>query len=242
MMPCTLQPPHTIPKENGHVGSNHYGANNMHPNALFGTDVPNSVGDYVSACTDIKDKSEDNGNNGNKNDNKVYGKRAKDDEDKDKDDKNNGNKNDDKVYEKRAIDNEDENKDDRNNGNNDGNNGRKRKYEDDEDEDNVNNGSKKMKQSKDNDVSYPPAPQIIDLMVVILPEWTQELFKTRFASNMEVGYNQHVFEDPTMTPKCHLGLLKLSCCKPPSYVPYIGTYVPYDGTFGMPDQGQMLDV
>jgi hypothetical protein len=32
------------------------------------------------------------------------------------------------------------------------------------------------------------------------------------------------------------------CCKPPSYVPYKGTYVPYDGTFGVPDQGQTLDV
>ncbi len=32
------------------------------------------------------------------------------------------------------------------------------------------------------------------------------------------------------------------CCKPPRYVPYIGTYVPYDGTFGMPVQGQTLDV
>ncbi len=32
------------------------------------------------------------------------------------------------------------------------------------------------------------------------------------------------------------------CRKPPSYVPYKGTYVPYDGTFGMPDQGQTLDV
>ncbi len=32
------------------------------------------------------------------------------------------------------------------------------------------------------------------------------------------------------------------CRKPPSYVLYNGTYVPYDGTFGVPDQGQMLDV
>jgi hypothetical protein len=32
------------------------------------------------------------------------------------------------------------------------------------------------------------------------------------------------------------------CCKPPSYVPYNGTYVLYEGTFGAPDQGQMLDV
>ncbi len=32
------------------------------------------------------------------------------------------------------------------------------------------------------------------------------------------------------------------CCMPPSYVPYKGTYVPYNGTFGMPDQGQTLDV
>ncbi len=32
------------------------------------------------------------------------------------------------------------------------------------------------------------------------------------------------------------------CCKPPSYVPYKGTYVLYKGTFGAPDQGQMLDV
>ncbi len=32
------------------------------------------------------------------------------------------------------------------------------------------------------------------------------------------------------------------CHKPPSYVPYKGTYAPYDGTFGAPDQGQMLDM
>ncbi len=32
------------------------------------------------------------------------------------------------------------------------------------------------------------------------------------------------------------------CRKLPSYVPYKGTYVPYDGTFGVPDQGQTLDV
>ncbi len=32
------------------------------------------------------------------------------------------------------------------------------------------------------------------------------------------------------------------CHKPPSYVPYKGTYVPYDSTFGVPDQGQTLDV
>jgi hypothetical protein len=32
------------------------------------------------------------------------------------------------------------------------------------------------------------------------------------------------------------------CRKPPRYVPYKGTYVPYDGTFGIPDQGQTLDV
>ncbi len=36
--------------------------------------------------------------------------------------------------------------------------------------------------------------------------------------------------------------LLLPCCKPPRYVPYKCTYVPYDGTFGMSDQGQMLDV
>ncbi len=34
----------------------------------------------------------------------------------------------------------------------------------------------------------------------------------------------------------------LVCCMPPSYVPYKGTYVPYNGTFGMPDQGQTLDM
>jgi hypothetical protein len=34
----------------------------------------------------------------------------------------------------------------------------------------------------------------------------------------------------------------ITCCKPPRYVPYKGTYVPYDGTFGKPDQGQTLDV
>ncbi len=32
------------------------------------------------------------------------------------------------------------------------------------------------------------------------------------------------------------------CPKPPRYVSYKGTYVPYDGTYGMPDQGQTLDV
>ncbi len=32
------------------------------------------------------------------------------------------------------------------------------------------------------------------------------------------------------------------CRRPPRYVPYKCTYVPYDGTFGVPDQGQMLDV
>jgi hypothetical protein len=39
-----------------------------------------------------------------------------------------------------------------------------------------------------------------------------------------------------------LSFLVGSCCKPPRYVPYKGTYVPYVGTFGAPDQGQMLDV
>ncbi len=29
---------------------------------------------------------------------------------------------------------------------------------------------------------------------------------------------------------------------PPSYVPYKGAYVLYDGTFGMPDQGQTLNL
>ena len=29
---------------------------------------------------------------------------------------------------------------------------------------------------------------------------------------------------------------------PPSYVLYKGIYVPYDGTFGVPDQGQTLDM
>ncbi len=33
-----------------------------------------------------------------------------------------------------------------------------------------------------------------------------------------------------------------TCRKPPSNVPYKGTYVPYDGIFGAPDQGQTLDV
>jgi hypothetical protein len=33
-----------------------------------------------------------------------------------------------------------------------------------------------------------------------------------------------------------------ACRKLPRYVPYKGTYVPYDGTFGVPDQGQTLDV
>jgi hypothetical protein len=33
-----------------------------------------------------------------------------------------------------------------------------------------------------------------------------------------------------------------TCRKPPSYVPYKGTYVPYASTFGAPDQGQTLDV
>jgi hypothetical protein len=33
-----------------------------------------------------------------------------------------------------------------------------------------------------------------------------------------------------------------SFCKPPRYVPYKYTYVQYDGTFGMSNQGQMLDV
>ena len=32
------------------------------------------------------------------------------------------------------------------------------------------------------------------------------------------------------------------CRKPPSYVPYKGTYEPYDGTFGALEQGQRLDV
>ncbi len=32
------------------------------------------------------------------------------------------------------------------------------------------------------------------------------------------------------------------CRKLPRCVPYKGTSVPYDGTFGVPDQGQMLDV
>ncbi len=35
---------------------------------------------------------------------------------------------------------------------------------------------------------------------------------------------------------------KICCNKPPRYVPYKCTYVPYDRTFGMSDQGQMLDV
>ncbi len=33
-----------------------------------------------------------------------------------------------------------------------------------------------------------------------------------------------------------------ACRKLPSYVPYKGTYVPYNGTFGVPDQGQTLDM
>jgi hypothetical protein len=33
-----------------------------------------------------------------------------------------------------------------------------------------------------------------------------------------------------------------SCRKPPRYGPYKGTYVLYDGTYGMPYQGQTLDV
>ncbi len=43
---------------------------------------------------------------------------------------------------------------------------------------------------------------------------------------------------------CYVGGIYVvgGCHKPPSYVPYKGTYVPYDGTFGMPDQGQTLDV
>ncbi len=32
------------------------------------------------------------------------------------------------------------------------------------------------------------------------------------------------------------------CHKPPRYVPYKGTFVPYNGTYGVPDQGQTLDV
>jgi hypothetical protein len=32
------------------------------------------------------------------------------------------------------------------------------------------------------------------------------------------------------------------CHKPPRYVPYKCTYVPYNGSFGVPDQGQMLNV
>ncbi len=32
------------------------------------------------------------------------------------------------------------------------------------------------------------------------------------------------------------------CHKPPRYVLYKGTYVPYDDTYGVSDQGQMLDV
>ncbi len=33
-----------------------------------------------------------------------------------------------------------------------------------------------------------------------------------------------------------------NCRRPSRYVPYKGTFVPYDGTYGVPDQGQMLDV
>jgi hypothetical protein len=61
----------------------------MHPNALFGTDAPNGVGDFLSASTDDKDKDEHNGDNGNKNNAKVYRERAEYDKDKDKDDGNN---------------------------------------------------------------------------------------------------------------------------------------------------------
>jgi hypothetical protein len=32
------------------------------------------------------------------------------------------------------------------------------------------------------------------------------------------------------------------CCMPSRNAPYKGTYVPYDGTYGVSDQGQMLDV
>ncbi len=32
------------------------------------------------------------------------------------------------------------------------------------------------------------------------------------------------------------------CRRPSRYVPYKGTFVPYNGTYGVPDQGQTLDV
>ncbi len=36
--------------------------------------------------------------------------------------------------------------------------------------------------------------------------------------------------------------MTMDCRKPPRYVPYKCTYVPYNGTFGVSDQGQMLDM
>ncbi len=44
-----------------------------------------------------------------------------------------------------------------------------------------------------------------------------------------------------MSP-CRFFIRGGECRKQPRYVPYKGTYVLYDGTYGMPDQGQTLDV
>ena len=41
---------------------------------------------------------------------------------------------------------------------------------------------------------------------------------------------------------CRFFICGGKCHKPPSYVPYKGTYVSYNGTFGAPDQGQTLEV
>ncbi len=47
---------------------------------------------------------------------------------------------------------------------------------------------------------------------------------------------------PTKVPVLNDRSPDTPCCKPPSYVPYKGTYVLYDGTFCAPDQDQTLDV
>jgi hypothetical protein len=65
-----------------------------------------------------------------------------------------------------------------------------------------------------------------------------------------MSHHKHSIERLLFLPKwffsslspCWFFIRGGKCHKPPSYAPYKGTYVPYEGTFGMPDQGQTLDV
>ncbi len=83
----------------------------------------------------------------------------------------------------------------------------------------------------------PCVPKYINCLTIGNSNLAQWIFLADFCPNSvidllwepgDIAYHQN--SEPT------------SCCKPPRYVPYKCTYVPYDGTFGVSDQGRMLDV